>query len=243
MEQDQYALMFQQEELHWWYVGNRTIIASLLDKFLPKRLLRILDAGCGTGKNLQFLSKYGAVSGVDMNDVAIQCCKERGFSNIQKASVEDLPFESNTFDLITSFEVLYHQDVHDWHAAVREAYRVCDSNGLFLIRVPAFKILWGGHDVVVHGARRFRRKELVTAMQDVGFEVVKASYANMFMFIPVLFVRSLQRLFNAKAKADIESTNKFWSSILLKLLLLEAVLMKKINLPFGVSVIVIGKKS
>ncbi|MEK6940735.1 MAG: class I SAM-dependent methyltransferase [Nanoarchaeota archaeon] len=240
MEQHQYELMFNREENHWWYAGNRRIIQALLDRHIKQRV-KILDAGCGTGKNMEFLSRYGNVNGIDINDHAIDFCKKRDL-NVQKASVELLPFKDDYFDLVTSFEVLYHQNVNSWQSALKELSRVTKPGGLILIRVPAFKSLFGSHDIVVQTKHRFHKKELELAAINSGLDIVKSSYCNITPFFPTLMIRSIQRIIGLKNnKADTETENKTINKIMLFTLTLESKLIN-INFPFGVSALCLAKK-
>ena len=76
--------MYQVEDKHFWYQGMRKITKTLFDKYLPKnKRLKILDAGCGTGRNILFLKNYGQVYGLDISPEAIKYCKKRGLKNIK----------------------------------------------------------------------------------------------------------------------------------------------------------------
>src|SRR5215210_6720683 len=64
MERAEYLVMAAVEGDHWWYGGMRAITASMLDSaYAGRRDLHVLDAGCGSGGNLRFLRRYGAVAG------------------------------------------------------------------------------------------------------------------------------------------------------------------------------------
>ena len=142
MEKEQYKIMYDIEESNWWYKGMRKILFSLLDTYLKKKKnLKILDAGCGTGINLNYLKKYGDVTGIDISDEAIKFSKKRGYK-IKKANIEKLPFKDNTFDLVISLEVIYHKQVKNDIKALKEIHRVLKKRGLAIIRVPAKKILY-----------------------------------------------------------------------------------------------------
>lgn len=244
MEKYQYNLMFEQEKKHWWYIGSRAVIFSLLPLYLKnKNNLKILDAGCGTGMNMLKLSRYGDVFGIDMSDEALKFCRFNGINNIRKASVESIPFKDNTFDMVTSFEVIYHKGVKDYNMAINEFHRVLKKDGLLVLRVPAFNVLFGGHDVVVHGARRFTKQQIKTAVKAAGFKIERLTYVNSISFFPVLILRTIQRLFGLKKnKADTSIEPGSLSQFLILWLRLESKILKHINLPLGVSILCIARK-
>src|SRR3954468_14211739 len=117
MERAQYLVMAAVEGRHWWYGGMRAISASILNLvYAGRRDLAILDAGCGSGGNLRFLRRYGSVIGVDLAAEALALGRENAPSDLARASVLQLPFAEASFDLVTSFEVLYHRAVPDERA-------------------------------------------------------------------------------------------------------------------------------
>src|SRR5438309_164976 len=112
MEPSEYDNIARLEQAHWWYVGMREIAAGLLARYCiaapvgsPVPARRILDAGCGVGGGLRWLSAFGKVTGIDLHPLAIQY-SSRVSARVSRASVQALPFASETFDLVTSFEVL-----------------------------------------------------------------------------------------------------------------------------------------
>src|SRR5437868_8269964 len=70
MQTEDYDYLYLLEESFWWFVGMREISAALLDPLCPPTRNRIiLDAGCGTGANLEWLSRYagqGRIIGIDV---------------------------------------------------------------------------------------------------------------------------------------------------------------------------------
>ena len=110
MERTEYEVMAAVEDRHWWYGGMRAIAAALLDEvYAGRRDLCILDAGCGTGGNVVFLRRYGSVAAVDLAPEAALFGRERLRGALARATVLALPFVDACFDLVTSFEVLYHR--------------------------------------------------------------------------------------------------------------------------------------
>src|SRR5262245_27561020 len=150
------------EGVQWWYAGMRKIAREILTPLLPSSdagTRRILDAGCGTGWNLQDLGTFGRTFGVDLSPLAAITTQRRG-GRVTQGDVLQLPFASASFDVVTSFDVLYHAWVKSDDHAVRELARVLRPGGLMLLKVPALKVLWGAHDEAVHSRHRYTRGEL-----------------------------------------------------------------------------------
>ncbi len=77
MQPEIYERMAAVEGTHWWFVARRRILSTVLARLpLPERA-RILEAGCGTGGNLQMLSGFGRVAGFDPDSDA-RACADRG---------------------------------------------------------------------------------------------------------------------------------------------------------------------
>lgn len=241
MKASEYRNIFENEQFHWWYEGMKVIAVGLLEKYLPrKRELKILDAGCGTGGMMKVLSKYGTVFGIDNSPRAISLCQKQGIKRAIVGSVNNLSFPKNSFDLVTSFDVLCSQGI-DVPVAIGEFARVLKPAGQVLIRVPAFEFFRGGHDVVVHSVHRFSKNEIEDLLNEQGFRIVFFSYANFFLSPFVLAKRWITR--NAtRPQSDVMTTNKALNLILKQFLVVEGKIMKNLSLPFGVSAIVIGEK-
>src|SRR5438309_3910201 len=155
MEREQYAIMARREERHWWYAGMRRVALAVLEGAIRgRRGLRILDAGCGTGGTTVELRRFGDVVGVDLAWEALEPASGRGLRELARASIEQLPFGGATFDVVTSFEVVYHLGVASDMSALTELRRVLKPAGLLLLRVPAHDWLRGQHDRLVHTLHR-----------------------------------------------------------------------------------------
>jgi SAM-dependent methyltransferase len=190
-----YADLYTLEEDLWWFAGMRAIAAALLDPLcLPGRDRLILDAGCGTGANLGWLTRYagaGRVVGVDLDSTALHFSRQRGHGRIAQASVIDLPFVDHAFDLLTSFDVLGHlTEANADELALREVRRVLRPGGIVFIRVAAYRWMRSDHDETLGTHRRYSLGELVDSIERADLRVVRATYANT-LLLPIAAVRRL----------------------------------------------------
>lgn len=245
MEIREYKVMYEVEDSHFWYKGMRKITKTLFDKYLPKnKQLKILDAGCGTGRNILFLKNYGQVFGFDISPHAIKYCKKRGLKNIKEGSVDRIPFNNNSFDLITCFDVLYHKQVENYKKVIGEFYCVLKPGGVLFVRVPAFQFLMSGHDTAVHTKHRFHKTELKDILLSQHFRILKISYINTLLFPFAAIRRILKRfiIIETDKKSDVKKINPVLNFFLQFPLYLESNLIKYIDFPFGLSLIAMVKK-
>jgi ubiquinone/menaquinone biosynthesis C-methylase UbiE len=244
MDPREYDIMYRAEQSHWWYQGMAAITRNILEIFYaPGSGLAILDAGCGTGAGLLFLSRYGSVTGLDISPYALRFCSDRGCTRVTGASVLSLPFRAETFDLVTSFDILYFEGIHD-ETALCETARVLRPGGRLLIRVPAFDWLRGTHDARVSTAHRYTSKELASKLMKSGFEIELLSYANMILFPLALLKRFFERWrLTPQHDSDIAVNVRGFSGFLRSCLVLESRLIRCWRLPFGLSVVAMAKKS
>jgi SAM-dependent methyltransferase len=240
MEQEEYRRMYELEETHWWYVGMRRITASVMAAGLNGSTPKILDAGCGTGNNLRHFASWARPIGVDLSEDAVRFCRTRGVT-VARGSLLSLPFAAGSFDLVTSFDVIYHRWVTDDRAALRELIRVLKPGGRLFVRVPALKMLWGAHDETVYSRHRYTRGELVRLFTDCGLVVERASYCNSLLF-PVLAARRTLDRWSKREGSDVESIPGPLDRTFRALLEVEARWLRRFSFPIGASAIALGRK-
>ena len=240
MNVEEYGRMYEAEERQWWYAGMRAISGALLDKHLAGGGHHILDAGCGTGNNLVHFRARGRPVGVDLSEDALRFCRTRGVL-AARASVLALPFGGSVFDLVTSFDVLYHRWVEDDRAAVAELARVLKPGGLLLVRVPALQMLWGAHDEAVLSRHRYTRGEVDALLRGAGFDVLESTYANSILF-PVLALRRAVDRLTGRHGSDVGFLPAPLEAAFRGLLLAESRMVRHVKLPIGASVIALGRK-
>ena len=243
MKEHTYPIMFRIEQSHWWYTGRRKILMSFVEDICRRvtdRRPRILDVGCGTGANLLMLSQYGDAEGVDISEDALAFCRERGLEKVKLGAGEELPYDEGTFDLVTALDVVEHMD--DDLAGLREMRRVLRPGGRVLLFVPTFMFLWGVQDDVSNHRRRYRLPELQRVLEQAGFEIERMTYANITFFLPILLMRKLMRLTGIKAESENNINVSALNGVLGSLFGAESVVLRHMNIPFGVSGLCVARK-
>jgi len=243
MQSHHYPILYRVEETHWWYLGRRRIIQCLVEKIcaaLNNANPRILDVGCGTGANLKMLAAYGRAEGVDISPQAVDFCRERGLDSVKLGAIEQLPYEDNSFELVTALDVVEHLD--DDVAGLQEMRRFLRRDGRLLLFVPAFMFLWGVQDDVSNHRRRYTLPGLLRAVEAAGFSVEWSSYANISFFVPVLVVRSVMRWLGLRAATEYGINISVMNGPFSSLFAAERFVLNRGRIPCGVSAVCIARR-
>jgi SAM-dependent methyltransferase len=236
------------EDDHWWYRGRRRVIEEALAGLGLSGPLDILDAGCGSGRNMVDLARLGTVTGLELADASVARARSRGVGEVVQATLEEMPFGAGSFDLAVSFDVIEHLD--DDRRALAELRRVVRPGGLLVVTVPAYQWLWSEHDVVNHHRRRYTRRTLVAAAEDAGWETVSTTHFNGLLLPAAVVHRGLLRLRRggvtdpAEAVSDLERTSPLLNRMLERPLALEARLIGSgRRLPCGLSLLAVFRQA
>jgi SAM-dependent methyltransferase len=122
----------------------------LFDQILRGRFdarSRVLDAGCGDGRNLIYLLQHGfACFGVDEDAAAIEVMRRTAArlapqapaDNFMVASIDRLPYADASMDAVLASAVLHFaRDEEHWTRMVQEMWRVLAPNGLLFARLAS----------------------------------------------------------------------------------------------------------
>lgn len=247
MQQHTYGIMYEVEGSHWWFAGRRRILAGFLEQAVAglnlkegQRRARILDVGCGTGANLELLARYGEAEGVDISEEALAFCRARGLERVSLGEAERLPYPDESFDLVTALDVVEHLD--EDVRGLREMRRVLRKGGLALLFVPAFMFLWGVQDDVSNHRRRYTLAGIRRAVREAGFAVERATYANLTFFAPILLGRTLMRLTGLRPASENNINVSTFNGLFGQVLGAERFLLRRVNLPLGVSAICLARR-
>ena len=204
MDRDYELQTHRAEDRHWWYRGRRTVLENVIAELrLPARA-RILDAGAGSGRNMVELMRHGTVTAIELSPTSVCLARAREVGEVVEGSVLDMPFESGSFDLAASLDVIEH--LEDDLGALRELRRVVTPGGCLLVTVPAYQWLWSGHDEVNHHHRRYTRRSLRVVGEQAGWKQVRTTYFNS-LLLPVAMVLRIMDRFSRKTT---ESSLDLW---------------------------------
>ncbi|MCK5803809.1 MAG: methyltransferase domain-containing protein [Lentisphaeria bacterium] len=246
MEPDVYCKMFEVETTHWWYVGLHKLLIQLLRQHCDASDV-LLDVGSGTGRWLEFAGQCGCrTMGLERNRQALDLAAGRGLRNLVCGEAEALPFPDGTVDVVTCIDVLYHVGVTSEGRALEEIRRVLRPGGLLVLQLPAFEWLRSSHDTATHGRRRYSRREVAALLNAADLQPIRVTYRNTLLFPLACAVRLSRRLLRAPGatQSDLNSPPALLNSLLQNVLCLEnRLLSANISLPFGLSVLAVGRKT
>jgi SAM-dependent methyltransferase len=160
------------EDVSPWFTVRNRVIDTLLARAAPPAGL--VEVGAGNGSVASHLESTGIdVIAVEPGAAGAANCRRRGLTTFD-TSLEALHFPSGSLPAVGFFDVLEHLD--DPGPIVREAHRALADDGLLVVTVPAFPLLWSQADEFAGHHRRYRAAALDALVVPVGFRRVACSY-------------------------------------------------------------------
>jgi SAM-dependent methyltransferase len=190
------------EDRHWWYQGRRRVLERVIARLGLPAQARILDAGCGSGRNMVDLAHHGSVTGVELSPTSVQLARDRDAGEVLEGSVLDMPFDEGSFDLSVSLDVIEH--LEDDIGALRELRRVTKQGAPLLVTVPAYQWLWSGHDEINHHHRRYNRRTLLAAAEAAGWREDSSAHFNSLLLPVAIALRALERFKPSTTKSSLD---------------------------------------
>jgi SAM-dependent methyltransferase len=233
------------EDTHFWFRALRRHAERALDTALGGcRTVRIVDCGAGTGRNLEWLKRFGDVVGVERSPVGLAVGHAHRRPMV-RGTVTHLPVADGSMDVATSFDVLYCLDDESERRAIAEMWRVLRPGGIVLVNVAALDILHGSHSTLTHEVRRYNKPRLRSRLTAAGFRIDRMTYTNFVTFPLALAVRGFERLTGRAAEAsdaDLRVPREPINAMLTAALRVEGLLLRVVDLPFGSSLFCVARK-
>jgi len=249
VETSEFATQFAIEERHFWFVARRRLVRWAIARALREdgrdpADRRLLEVSCATGRNLVEHRPLARTVGVDLSPDALAFCRRRG-ATVVRADAEHLPIRGESFDLVLALDALEHYDRDD--VALTEIRRVLRPGGAAILTVPAFPSLWSPHDEAFHHRRRYRRRPLRLAIEHAGLEIERLTHWSSFLFPPLFVFRKLRGL--RLGSSEVPATSDFHTPVAAPIAgaidlayRLEALVVRGIDLPIGVSLLAIARR-
>ena len=240
MDLDEYRRMAEVESTHWWYEASRRLLRDLLEP----RLVRggtFLDAGGGTGATAAWMAEHGSLVAADFEPAALELNRELhpGTAGFAAGDLRHLPFADGSFDASVCVTVLYHSAVPRPLDAVRELARVTKPGGYVVLWEPGVRRLRRAHDRVTHTGRRFSLADLRMLATEAGLVVERATGAHSYLVVPAALKMLLER---GDTSSDLDKHQGGLGGALTWVAASERRLLRRISLPFGLSVVVVARR-
>jgi len=249
---EEYEVMHAMEKNHWWYQGLRDYLNTFI-RLYPVEAnakVKILDAGCGTGGNLAFLSSISSsysLEGFDLSDKAVEYSSTKAPSaEIYSGNICAPMLKGESYDIAYSMDVVC---IPGWTNAKDGLKQICSAlkpGGVLIINLPAYQWMYSEHDVAVHVSERFTKANVEEMVVELGLQMQSCSYRVFFLFPLVFLLRLPTILFKKKmekAKSDLSLPSPLLNRLLSSTLKLENRLIKMgLTLPFGSSISFVASK-
>jgi SAM-dependent methyltransferase len=238
MEKRTYALLYEVEDAHWWFVTRRKMVRALLARYASPHS-KVLEIGCGTAATLSMLAKEGyQVAGLDMSTDAQQFAAERSIP-VAIGSADALPYPDHQFDVVLLLDVIEH--IAEDTVALAEAARVLRPGGIVVLFTPAYMWMWGRQDRISHHQRRYTQSVLRKRIP-LTLRVEKISYFNTFLFPLIALIRVFTETFHLQLPDENRMNAPWVNRICATIFGWEVPVVSRISLPFGVSLMLVAKK-
>ena len=251
-----FKLLYQTEDRHFWFRARNDAIATVMRSVtatLPSGY-RLLEVGCGNGNVTRALEQAGPtgdITAMDTFDEGLAYARQR----VRRARIvrgdilRDDPAPAPRYDVIGMFDVLEHLD--DDLGVLRRLHSMIVPGGALVLTVPCDMALWSDFDRISHHKRRYEATNLAEAIEASGFAV---EYLTPFMstLYPLMWLTRRRWRKSAHAAISPEQAAKLAArelriipgvnEVLYATARQESrVLARRRRLPFGTSLIAVGR--
>lgn len=143
--------------------------------YIPKTANKILDLGAGYGfleEGLCKAQRNFEVHGIDISKSGIRMLKKRFNGEFLVASVYEIPYPVNFFDVVFALELLEHIPPKNIFTVLREIKRILKANGILIVSVPLNEGLKHRVDNPSGHAREYSQRLILKEFEIAGFKVL-----------------------------------------------------------------------
>jgi SAM-dependent methyltransferase len=195
MTPEQFDVHINTEDTHWWFVGRRSVVCSVLSAVVPAgEGRRIVEVGMGTGGNIAALSEDYHAVGVDVDEYAVGLARGRD-TKAELLHGDILTDHAGSLvgaDAVLLLDVLEH--IEDADTFFRDLFDLAPSGAIFLITVPADPKLWSPHDEHHGHYRRYTETSLRAQWDGLDVDEILVSHFNARLYPLVRAVRVITNL-------------------------------------------------
>ena len=225
--------MIHRAEQGWWYRGRMAAARAMLRgaRVVPRG--RALDYGAGHGAMRAFFAGYDPVDALEVYPEARATCMTRGYERVL-ADEGELLASAERYACVGAFDVIEH--IEDDGGFLSRLTSRLEPGGILVVTVPAHQFLYGPYDEAAQHFRRYAKGELGRKLVAAGFEILRISYWNMALFP----VAALLRLLGSESGGSL-SPSPVVDKLLGWLVLGEALLLRLLPLPMGLSIVCVAR--
>jgi len=178
MKSERFYKEYNEEYYKERYYPKHHIIKYIKFLLKQKENIRWLDVGCGQGYLVRECLKEGIdCYGIDISEYAVKNAVVK--DKVVYGSITDIPFEDNSFDVISAFDVIEHIHPKDTEKAFSEIYRVLKKDGFLILTMPNPCYIGNWiYDLTHINVRPLKYWKLI--LKDFGFKL-KVEYVPSFL--------------------------------------------------------------
>lgn len=236
------------EQSHFWFRGFRAFVRPEIARAVAGHTAPVIvDCGCGTGANLEWLRDFGEAYGFDLTPNGLQLGYRMGRRRLARGSIAAIPFPDARADVATSFDVFQSLPDAVEAAGIREMWRILKPGGRLLLTVAALETLRGSHSALAQEVRRYTPARLRGLVQGAGFQIERLTFTHAALFPMMLTVRTAQRWMNGpdslpEGEGEIAVPAAPVNAALSALVRVEAAALRVVNMPIGSSLLCHARK-
>jgi SAM-dependent methyltransferase len=239
-EGQQAAALMAADRAHWWFRSKAALVATALrrtgghDGFLA-------DVGAGAGGVTAMVGwDPDAVAVLEAGDALVHHARHVNGMPAVRAAVAPVPLAATSVDVVCLLDVIEH--LPDPAPALAEAARVLRADGRLVVNVPAHQWLWSSADVHLGHHRRYDRRMLLAQLGAAGFEPVLLTHVFSWLVPPVWVERRLRKAGDEAPPLGLDRSSFLIDRAAMVLTTVERLLLGRVPLPFGTSLLCVATR-